>query len=153
MKSFFMLYLFPQRLQTTLHACGVWRPVRSRGSTAATRRLWCAWPLTTACSAEREERRSDSQTMMQWGGWIHGLCFRWEMTPECQLQGKLVFMLFVVLVSKAARPTIKFTNQTSTSRGNPTFWIKLSSRTDLIPHLSFQHLFLEIPLFIELNQL
>lgn len=64
---FFMLYLFPQRLQTTSHACGVWRLVRSRGSTAATRRLWCAWPLMTACSAEGEDWRSDTQTMMQGG--------------------------------------------------------------------------------------
>lgn len=33
----------------TWHVCGVWRPERSNGSTAAIRRLWCVWPSMTVC--------------------------------------------------------------------------------------------------------
>ena len=45
----------PQPRQTTWRACGVWRPVRSSVSTAATRRPWYAWPSTTVRWADEEE--------------------------------------------------------------------------------------------------
>lgn len=53
-----ILIFFQQPHQTTWLVCGVWRLGRSRGNTAAIRRLWCVWPSMTACWAEEEEKRN-----------------------------------------------------------------------------------------------
>ena len=45
--------------QTTWLVCGAWRPGRSRGSTAVTRRPWCVWPLMTVCWAEEEDEEDE----------------------------------------------------------------------------------------------
>jgi len=58
----------PQPPQTTWPASGAWRPGRSRGSTAGTRRPSCVWPSTTACWAEEEEEEEEENVWLEENG-------------------------------------------------------------------------------------
>ncbi|KAA8581805.1 hypothetical protein FQN60_003386 [Etheostoma spectabile] len=87
--------------QTTWLVFGAWRPGRSSGNTAATRRPWCVWPSMTACWAEeeedevegRDEETGDGRLSAQRGSLkdnFVSLVFCWEEVKRIHMDGAVL---------------------------------------------------------------